>query len=353
MAEKKQNTARKLLWPANNNILVRVVFLYVGQGSSAIVFVADGQGYKVLVVDINLDEGCGGIDVPRLMKDLMDGQSVHAFVNTHPHDDHVRGVVELSDACTIDNVWHSGHIPSKKHGDSYDDLKGVMAKVEEAGGSVVVLEGSRSPKSLGEAQYYVLAPASHVTDDVNEDDADARYNRIHEMCAVLKFGKGANWIMILGDADRAAFENHITEYHKDRLAAFAVGASHHGSRTFFRENEDDDPYLDGLNAIDPSYVVVSAPRQSESKHEHPHDDAMELYADYVGEENVLHTGAERYCYFFDIYKNGTTSGSLHDSGVLAKEYGLSPKDDGDGGNRAKGGFSVRESITTIGGGRYA
>lgn len=353
MSEKKQKTARKQLWPTNRNILVRVAFLYVGQGSSAVVFIADGQGYKVLLVDINLDEGAGGIDVPRLMKDLMNGQSVHAFVNTHPHDDHLRGVEDLLDAVTIDNVWHSGHVPSKKHGASYDNLKRVIAKVKRAGGAEVILEGSRSANTLGEAQYHVLAPAEYVTDDVNEDDVDARYNRIHEQCVVLKFGKGAAWIMIPGDADRAAFENHITDYHKDRLSAFALAASHHGSRTFFREDEEDDPYLDGLNAIDPSYVVVSAPKQSESKHEHPHDDAIELYADHVGEENVLHTGAERYCYIFDIYKDGSVSKPQHDGGVLAKEYGLSPKDDGGGGERAKGGFSARESITTIGGGRYA
>jgi beta-lactamase superfamily II metal-dependent hydrolase len=353
MTQKKQNTARTRLWPTDSNILVRVAFLYVGQGSSAVVFVADGAGYKVLLVDINLDEGCGGIDVPRLMKDLLDGQSLHAFVNTHPHDDHLRGVEDLSDAVKINNVWHSGHIPSKKYGASYDNLKRVIAKVKEAGGTEVVLEGSRSPKSLGEARYYVLAPAAHVTDDVNEDDADARYNRIHEQCAVLKFGKDSAWIMIPGDADRAAFEDHITEYHKDRLGAFVLAASHHGSRTFFREDEEDEPYLDGLSAIDPSYVVVSAPKQSESKHEHPHDDAIQLYADHVGDENVLHTGAERTCYIFDIYKDGSVSEPQDDGGVLAKEYGLSPKDGGGGGDRAKGGFSPRESITTIGGGRYA
>jgi hypothetical protein len=31
------SVARQLIWPADNNIVVRVVFLYVGQGDSAIV----------------------------------------------------------------------------------------------------------------------------------------------------------------------------------------------------------------------------------------------------------------------------------------------------------------------------
>jgi beta-lactamase superfamily II metal-dependent hydrolase len=353
MPAPKDNAARRNLWPTDSNILVRVAFLYVGQGSSAVVFAADGSGYKVLVVDLNYDRGAGGIDVPALMKDLLAGQELYAFVNTHPHDDHLEGVEALSEVVSIANVWHSGHIPSKKYGSSYAELQRVVKKVTDAGGTEVILEGSRSAKTLGDAQYYVLGPAEHVTDEVNEDEADARYERIHEQCAVLKFGKGANWIMIPGDADREAFEIHITDYHRERMGAFVLAASHHGSRTFFRESEDQDPYMEALEAIDPTYVVVSAPKQDESRHEHPHDDAMELYEEHVGADNVLHTGAERKCFIFDIYKNGTVSGPADDGGELAKTYGLSDDDGGDGGDQAKGGFSERRESTRIGGGWFA
>jgi len=330
----KRNIARDRIWPADPNILVRVVILYVGQGSSAIVLVADGSTYKCLVVDINLDRKTGGIDVPRLVKDLLDGGELFAFANTHPHDDHLRGVKELSDQITIREVWHSGHIPSKKYGSCYQDLRAVIKKVRERGGQEIVLEGSRSPKKLGDAQCYVLAPAEYVTDEVNEEEADARRARIHEQCAVLKFGQGSAWIMIPGDADRAAFEKHITQYHKQRLGAFALAASHHGSRTFFMENEGDDPYLDGLRSIGPTYVAISAPTQEESPHGHPHDDAVELYADEVGDKNVLHTGEERLSFIFDIYRDGGHSGIQDDSGSLAEAYGLEDEDDGDRATKA-------------------
>ena len=102
-----------------------------------------------------------------LMRDLLDGQSLEAFVNTHPHDDHLRGVEDLSEAVEILAVWHSGHKPSKKYGDSYEQLKKVIDKVKEKHGTEaeVVLEGSRSVKVLGDAEYYVLAPAEYVIDD--------------------------------------------------------------------------------------------------------------------------------------------------------------------------------------------
>jgi competence protein ComEC len=354
VSEKKKTVARAAIWPHDSTILVRVVFLYVGQGSSAVVFVANGDDYLVLLVDINVDKEAGGIEVPRLMKDLLGGGSLEWFINTHPHDDHLEAVEDLSDAVTIKNVAHSGHVPSKKHGASYENLVRVITKVKRADGKGLVLEGSNTPMRMGEAYCHVLAPAEYVTDDVNEDEADARYNRIHEQCAVLKFGKDNAWIMIPGDADRCAFEDHITEYHCDNLAAYVLAAAHHGSRTFFREtdDEDDEPYLDALQKIDPTYVVVSAPKQSESKHGHPHDDAMELYEDQVGADNVLHLGVDRKCYFFDIYKDGTISRAQDDSGVLAKEYGYKDGNgDGGGSDASFGGFTPRTQESVIGGPR--
>ncbi|HMY55585.1 MAG TPA: hypothetical protein PK671_21650, partial [Candidatus Obscuribacter sp.] len=189
MAVSRLSTARSVLWPNNTNILVRVAFLYVGQGASAVVFAADGSAYKVVLVDINLDTCSGGIDVPKLMHDLLDGQSLHAFANTHPHNDHLNGTNKLSDTITINNVWHSGHIPSKKYGSKYSELESLIKKVKKNGGEEFILEGSRSAIAIGDAFYHVLSPAQYVTDEVNEEEADARYARIHEQCAVLKFGK--------------------------------------------------------------------------------------------------------------------------------------------------------------------
>jgi competence protein ComEC len=356
-----ENVARQAIWPNDANILVRVVILYVGQGSSAVVFVANGTSYDVLLVDINLDDAAGGIDVPRMMKDLLDGGELYAFVNTHPHDDHIKGVKELSDAVTIQRVWHSGHIPSKKYGSRFEDLKAVIAKVTKANGLAAerVLLGSRSSEVLGEAQCHILAPADYITDEVNEEEADQRRARIHEQCACIKFGKEWSWAIIPGDADHVAFSEHIM-YHKKRLFAALLAASHHGSRTFFRDCEDDDPYTDGLDAINPKYVVISAPKREESRHDHPHEDAVELYVDKVGEENVLHTGKDRYSFIFDVYRDDTHGELLNDEAKLSKHYGLG-KDDGgdkgggdggDGGGGSRGGYTPRTRPTTIGGTRF-
>ena len=333
------NVARDVIWPTDDNIIVRAVFLYVGQGDCTIVLVKDGDTYKTVVVDTNLDETNGGIEIPALVKDLVEDEDgkLGVFVNTHPHNDHLSGVVELSDEVDIQEVWHSGHKPGKKHEDSYKNLKKVIKKVKKKHGdeSETELLGSRSATDFGEGQYYVLAPAKHVTDDINDETADTRYRRIHEQCAVLKFGNGDAWIMLPGDADRDAFEKHITDYHKDRLPADVLGASHHGSRTFFRYDKKDDPYLTALETIAPTYVILSAPTTKESPFDHPHKDAVKYYEDEVGKDNVVHTGKNRECFIADVFANGTVELSTDTELVDAYQLGKKKDDGGDDGKSSK------------------
>ncbi|MFN3191480.1 MAG: hypothetical protein ACE361_13240 [Aureliella sp.] len=321
------NTARRIIWPSDTNVLVRTVFLYVGQGSSTLFLVRNGTTYDCWLVDINLDAAAGGIDVPKLMKDLLGKDSLRGFVNTHPHDDHLIGVSELHETLSgIDEVLHSNHKPSKEHGSKHDDLLEVIKKVKKAGGTETILEGSRSSVTIGDASYHVLAPAKYVTDDVNDETPEKRKQRIHEHCGVIKFGTDSTWVVVVGDADMAAFQNHITDYHKDRLAAFALAGSHHGSRTFFMNREGDDPYLDGLEAIDPTYTFISAPTRKESRHNHPHEEAMKLYREHCGKDNVFHLGNERLSYIVDIFADGSHSEAGDDGGDLSAEYGLADDD---------------------------
>jgi hypothetical protein len=77
--------------------------------------------------------------------------------------------------------------------------------------------------------------------------------------------------------------------------------------------------MKALETINPEYVIVSAPKQSESRHEHPHDDAMELYEDHVGEDNVLHTGANHESFICDIFTDGTYEVRVDTK--LVEEYG--------------------------------
>jgi beta-lactamase superfamily II metal-dependent hydrolase len=342
--------AKDLLWPTDTKIVFRFVFLYVGQGSSTLVIFRDGTIYRALLVDINLDEGNGGINVPILMKDLLGKDDLFAFVNSHPHDDHLKGIGELTSKVNVKQVWHSGHTPGKKHaGDTWKELQALIKKVKEAKGTEVVLLGSKNEESLGDGKMYVLAPAEYVSDEIDDEDVDTRRQRIHEQCSVLRIGLSDTWVLLPGDADKPAFEKFITKYHKDRLKSAVLLAPHHGSRSFFKSDEDDEPYLAAIESIAPEYVILSAPKSVESQHDHPHDDAIEIYQAHVGsKDDVLHTGAERQCFICDIFEDGNYTVE-DDKGELVKAYGLGKKDDGggDGSKAASIGVISSRSRTRV------
>lgn len=333
-------TARTILWPTASDIVLRAVFLYVGQGASTVLLARDGTTYQTLLLDINLDAERGGINVPALMKDLLEGAPLDVFANSHPHNDHLCGLDKLRDAVTIDAVWHSGHEPSADHANVYQLLQDLIDEVQLNGGTVEELCGSRTVRAIGGAECYVIAPAQHVKDDISDETATERDKRIHEHSAVLRVGVADTWVMLPGDADRDAWELHITDYWESegKIQAAVLAAPHHGSRSFFVHEEGDDPYLDALDAIDPERVVISAPKREESLHKHPHADAVELYAEHVGEENILHTGVDRHCFVADVYDDGRLE-LWPDDGQLVAAYGLDGDDGGESGSKAWTGSS--------------
>lgn len=323
--------------------VMRAIFLYVGQGESTLVFMPAGSEHKSMLVDCNRALKLGGIGLPKLLADMPTRKGnrprLDLFVNTHPHNDHVCGIGDIHTAAHIEELWHSGHRPSNRHEGPYKDLLGVIKAVRDRGGIVDELRGSRSAKSFANGFIDVVAPAQHVCDDIAGEDADTRDRRIHEHCSVLRvrYGNGEmRGVLVTGDSDKCAWKEHITEYHgqpdDSRISASILSASHHGSRTFFKDCEDDpDPYTTHLDSIDPTYVVLSAPDQKDSAHGHPHDDARALYEAKVGPANLLHMGSRKWSFVLDVKADGTYS-IYPDRGELATKYGLKDESDPDGGD---------------------
>lgn len=321
------NKAEEIIIPENAGIF-RIVFLYVGQGDSTLLVLPSGETYEYMLIDCNQDNLLGGIDLPLMLKDLTD--NLHYFVNTHPHKDHMSGIKRIATTVNIGEIWHSGHRPGGKNKDIFKEFEEVMDSLEEE--CVKTLRGTQDTLQIGDVNYNVLSPAEYVADDIENEKPEDRYARIHEQCSVLRFGYGEEekQILITGDADLDAWKNHITGYHKERLPATVLSAPHHGSRSFFKKDEEDDPYKDHLEAIGASYLIISAPKQEESEHEHPHDDALELYNEFFDEELVYHLGADRQCAIVDIGEDGSIEVNWDDE--LVKEYGT---DGGDGKNQKK------------------
>lgn len=327
----------------------RTLFLYTGQGESTLLVIPTGPNiddYKYVLLDCDRDKEPNEIDLIPMLQDLFKTSgSLSVFINTHPHNDHFGGIKEVYDDITFDEVWHSNHKPGGIHKDKFKDFKYVLDKVGKE--NEFHLKGTNDSnkirtvgddeviKKLGNVDFIVLSPAEYLCDDIEDADADERNRRIHEQCGVIKFTYGTEpkSILFTGDSDKKAWQEHITDYHKDRLPAIILSASHHGSRTFFKNTEDDaDVYETHLENIKPTYLIVSAPKQKDSPHGHPHDDAMDLYKKHIDEDGIFHLGKTPYSVIVDIEEDGQLTISTDTK--LIDEYGKG-NDSGEKENESK------------------
>jgi competence protein ComEC len=328
----------KILGPLGGDTM-RVVFLYVGQGESTLVFMPDGQGgHLSMLIDCNRGVGQKGMNIAALLQDALpkndkDRPRLDVFVNTHPHSDHLGGLKEIREVVDIEEVWHSGHNPGPDHEGAYQELNSLLRSVRARGGKETRLEGSRTPTGWGRGEVGVLSPASYVVEDIGDEPADKRYLRIHEQCAVLRISYGVGErkgrILITGDSDKTAWKR-ITEYHgkpeENRIQCDVFSAPHHGSYTFFKDRADDpEPYTEHLARIAPTHVVISAPDQEDSKYGHPDDDAFHRYHE-ATKGKVLHMGSRQWSFVVDVFPDGRCD-PFNDRGALARAFPLADDSD--------------------------
>lgn len=332
----KITTAKKIIKPIKAGIF-RTIFLYTGQGESTLMVIPTGPNvsdYKYVLIDCDEDREKNEIDIVKMLKDLFqDEGKLSVFINTHPHKDHLAGIKNIYDEIGIDEVWHSNHKPSGKDNDAYNELKYVLKKVSKSNeyhlkgtndnNTVRTIDDYKTVKQLGGIDYQVLSPAEHICDEIDDEDYETRRRRIHEQCGVIKFSYKDKHILITGDSDKKAWQETITKYYEDVLPSDVLSASHHGSRTFFKNGEDDkDVFEEHIETISPTYLIISAPKQEDSDHDHPHDDAMELYKKHIEKDNIFHMGnedGEPYCVIVDIDDSGNLSVNFDKE--LIDEYG--------------------------------
>lgn len=315
--------AEKIIKPSKAGVF-RSVFIYTGQGETTLLVIPTGPNvadYMYVMVDSDLDKDPNEVNLVTMFKDLFkNSDKLSVFINTHPHNDHIGGIREVYDEIGFDEVWHSNHKPGGDHKKKFEELQYVIKKVGKANeyhlkgandnNKIRNVGGDEVIKTLGNITYVVLSPAEYLCDEIEEGGADERNARIHEQCGVIKFtyGKTPRSILFTGDADKKAFQDHITDYHEDKLRADVLSSSHHGSRTFFKnDGDDEDVYEKHIEAINPIYLIISAPKQEDSPHGHPHDDAMELYKKHVEEDGIFHLGSQPYSVIVDIDQDGNIS----------------------------------------------
>jgi competence protein ComEC len=260
-----------------------------GQGNSVVLRLPD---HALMVVDID----CSGdtpVDPVDYLKELVpekydadEGRYVRhlacaAF--THPHQDHISGLKPLVDAGFVfDEVWESGHRLSEKEAEdnpAYEDYLGVIEDYETKGKVKKPTAASgKWQEGFHGVDVYCLGPSGHL----NAADADdTSREAIHNRCLILRIVTDEMSVLLPGDSAVNQWRDRIVPNYSDELLeADVLVASHHGSRTFFKKEKDDDTYEDAIVAVAPNYTLISVGEDND--YDHPHEDALRLYREHTG-----------------------------------------------------------------------
>jgi competence protein ComEC len=231
--------------------VLRVTFLDVGQGDSAVLDLPDGEAVVIDgggLVGSPIDVG-QSVLAPELRARRRDALAF--AILSHPHPDHFGGLVTGLDGVGLGALWDTGQGEREQLGGGYAALLETM----RARGVPVVrpgdLCGSRElGRGLDRVSIEVLAPCPGPSSDRNPNDNSF----------VVRVSYGARALLLVGDAEREE-EADLLARSRSSLRADVLKVGHHGSAT------SSTPAF--LAAVAPREAIISVGRRNRFGHPHP------------------------------------------------------------------------------------
>jgi competence protein ComEC len=216
---------------------LRVHFIDVGQGDSILIQAPDGT-------TVLIDGGNANGEALAYLQSL-GIQQIAAIIATHPHADHIGGLIDVMNALKVDAVWTSGAIHTT----------GVFERFLDA------IDAHQIP-------YFEAAANDNIT--VGSLSFDVVYGQesssnLNNTSLVLHLRYGQVSFLFTGDAETSAEKDMLSTVEPVRLNSTVLKVGHHGSST------SSSPEF--LNVVRPQIAIYSA--GSGNAYGHPHSQTID------------------------------------------------------------------------------
>ncbi len=225
---------------------LRVYFLDVGQGDSTYIKTPIGE-------DVLIDGGDDNTVLNELAKVMDFGDDeINLVILSHPHSDHIDGLIEVLKRYKVDEVWESGvDYPY----DGYDvwrneiSDKKISDKIVKAG----------DEEDFGEVKFSVLYPLSSIEKET--------FDNLNNASIINRLDYKQFSVLFTGDVEKDAQRQIL----KSNLYATVLKVPHHGSQNGLTE--------DFLKIVRPAIAVISVSK--DNKFGHPSQSVLEMLRNYA------------------------------------------------------------------------
>jgi competence protein ComEC len=255
--------------PAHHSLVVppgtlTVHFIDVGEGDSILLDIGDNE--------VLIDGGGKSPGVVRYIDDYVDGR-LEVMVATHPHADHIGGLISVLRAFEVDEIWLNGDTSTSE---TYSEF---MSAVNSEGAQVFTARRGDTIHA-GNLTFNVLHPAN-LNGSTNDDSI------------VLSLSYGQIDFLFTGDVEQEAEASMLVQSVVPVPDVEVLKVGHHGSRTASS--------MQFLQVIKPECAIYMAGQ--DNSYGHPHEEAI---------ANLCEVGAQ--IYGTDIHGTVvvTTDGATYD-----------------------------------------
>ena len=238
----------------NENLVVTAID--VGQGSSALLRLPGGK--KILVDGGGMYDNAVDIGKYVLAPFLWHERIRHIdiVVLTHPHPDHLNGLIYILSNFNVNEVWTNGETAES---DTYKDF---MKIVNEKNITHRLMSERIGDIRINNVTISILNPAGAIA---LKNDLPRKFDKTNNDAIVMKIAMGNVSVLLPADISEPS-ELRIIDAHKD-IRSQVLFAPHHGGFT-----SSTVPFL---NRVQPEIAVISCGR--DNVYNDPHPDVLTRY----------------------------------------------------------------------------